>query len=206
MLISLRVTLTVTLQRTARSDCNWDAQTPGGRAPSACEGGAPTVGTRSRTPLRESHFLGLSDVRAKWAREEAVTPGSPPGGRATLSGAGGPQSEPLCSPGCEGRLVGSGGRIPRQDPNSSVSPAQDVPPVSWLMGPSRLQSCARRTRDCAWSAVWSPPAAQPPPLQPGTRALKTLSWRAFHANGRNPAGFKMDGKALRLQPPLPRQH
>lgn len=112
------VTLTVTLQRTARGDCNRDAQTPGGRAPSACEGGAPTVGTRSRTPLPESHFLGLSDVRAKWAREEAVTPGSPPGGRATLSGAGGPQSEPLCSPGCEGRLVGSGGRIPRQDPNS----------------------------------------------------------------------------------------
>lgn len=50
------------------------------------------MGTRSRTPLPESHFLGLSDVRAKWAREEAVTPGSPPGGRATLSGAAGPPS------------------------------------------------------------------------------------------------------------------
>lgn len=173
MLIGLWVTLTVTLQRTGRSDCNSNAQTPGGRATSACEGEAQTVGTLSRDgPSQRSHFLGFFDVRAKWAREEAVTLGNPPGGRATFSRARGPQSEPLSSPVYGGHLAGSGGRIPQQDSRSHASPAQDVPSVSWLFGPSCLQSCARHTRDRAWSAVWV--AGGCPAPTPATQAKRVL--------------------------------
>lgn len=125
MLISLWVTLTVTLQRTGPSDCDSNAQTPGGRATSACEGEAQTVGTLNRdSPSRQSHFLGFFDVRAKWAREEAVTLGNPPGGRewARLT---------LRRAPCGFWRANPASRLQHLS-----SPARDVPSVSWLIGPS----------------------------------------------------------------------